>query len=168
MVPPPAGECTTALSHRQHRQASWSQGGPVSCSSLAKLDTLTRRHPEQVRGTPNDIAFKFVDGSINVNDLPHHFNDPAAAFVVENFIERTGEMVKINRVSVGCNGVLDQLNGGAIVNSKTRFQNGVKPPLPGLRHFAVDGRYPDEQRCGCEPAILALVSIWESRIFDEA
>ena len=60
-------------------------------------------------------------------------------------------MVKINRPSIGRNTVVDQLIGGKIVESETRFQNGVKLSPPGLRHFTVDGRdgrHADKQRCG--------------------
>ena len=63
---------------------------------------------------------------INVNDLPHHFNDSLAAFIVEDLIELAGEMVKVNRTSVGCGSVMDQLNRGKIVKSEARFKNGVK------------------------------------------
>ena len=65
-------------------------------------------------------------------------------------------MVEINRASVGCSSVVNQLNGCEIVESETQFQNSVKFSSPGLRHFAVDGRYTDKQRCGRKSAILVL------------
>jgi hypothetical protein len=138
---------------------NWSQGGPISRNSLAKLDTLARRHSQQICGAPNDIALKFVHAPINVNDFPHHLNDSAAAFIVENMTELTSEMVEINRTPVDCSSVIDQLSGGEIVEPEARFQNGVKLSPPGLRHCSVDGRYTDKQRCGCEQAILVPNSI---------
>jgi hypothetical protein len=65
-------------------------------------------------------------------------------------------MVEVNRTSVGCGSVMDQLNRGKIVKSEARFQNGVKLFSPSLRHFAVDSRHTGKQRRGCEPAIRAL------------
>jgi hypothetical protein len=35
-------------------------------------------------------------------------NNSAAAFIVESIIEQTGEMIEINRVSVGCSSSIDQ------------------------------------------------------------
>jgi hypothetical protein len=102
------------------------------------------------------MVLKFVRAPINENNFPHHSNDAAAAFIVESAIDLTGEMVEINRASVGCSSVVDQPSGGAIVKFETRFQDGVKLSQPGLRHFTVDGRNTDKQRCGCEPAILVL------------
>jgi hypothetical protein len=37
-------------------------------------------------------------------------------------IELTGEMVEINRASVGCSSVIDQPSGGAIVETKLDFR----------------------------------------------
>jgi hypothetical protein len=138
------------------KKLNWIQCSSGGCNSLAKLDALARRHPEQVGDAPNDIALKFVHALINVNDLPHHFNDSLAAFIVENIIELAGKMVKVDRASVGCGSVMDQLNRGEIVKSKARSQNGVKLFPPSLRHFAVDGCYTSKQRRGCEPAIHVL------------
>ena len=76
-------------------------------------------------------------------------------------------MVEINRASIGRNGAVDQLNSGEIVESETRFQDGVKLSPPGLRHFAVDGRYTDKQRSGREPAILVFELVSWPRIFNE-
>jgi hypothetical protein len=44
---------------------------------------------------------------ISVNDLPHHFNDALAAFIVENGAESAGEMIKVNRTSDGRGGITD-------------------------------------------------------------
>ena len=44
---------------------------------------------------------------INVNDLPHHFNGSLAAFIVENTTELTGEMIEVNRISVGRGSVVN-------------------------------------------------------------
>jgi hypothetical protein len=49
-----------------------------------------------------------------------------AAFIVEYIIEPAGEMIKVNRTSVGRGSVTDQLCRGKIVESEARFQNGVK------------------------------------------
>ena len=138
------------------RRRAFRRGGPLGGDSLAKLDPLASRHSQQVRGTPNYMALKFVRAPITENNFPHHSNDAAAAFIVESAIDLTGEMVEINRASVGGSSVVDQPSGGAIVKFETRFQNGVKLCQPGLRHFTVDGRNTDKQRCGCEPAILVL------------
>src|SRR5215470_17244375 len=58
------------------------QRGPVDRNALAKLDALARRHPQQVGGAPDDVALKLVCAIINVNDLPHHFNNLLAALAV--------------------------------------------------------------------------------------
>jgi hypothetical protein len=41
-----------------------------------------------------------------------------AALIVENAIEPAGEMVKVNRASVGCGSVMNQLNRGKIIKSE--------------------------------------------------
>jgi hypothetical protein len=133
----------------------------------AELDTLAGRYAQQVGDTPNDIVLEFVDASVRVYDFPHHLDDAAAAFVVECIIELTGEMVEINRASLGHRGVVDQLSSGGIVESETRFQNGVKRFTPGRRHFAVDGRQTDKQGGGREQAILVLELISRTRVLNQ-
>jgi hypothetical protein len=113
-------------------KSNWRRDDPVTCNSLAKLDTLSRGHSQQVCGTPNDMVLKFICAPINVIDLPHHFNDLAAAFLVEDIVELTSEQVEINRASVGCNSVVNQPNGGEIVETEAKFQNSVKLSPPGL------------------------------------
>jgi hypothetical protein len=75
------------------------------------------------------LGFKLVHASINANDFPHHLNDSTAAFVVETIIELTGDMVEINRASIGCDSVLDQLNGGEIGACPAAQPAGMKPSL---------------------------------------
>jgi len=77
-----------------------------------------------------------------VNDLPHHFNDFSATLIIEKFIELTGEVIEIDRASLYGRSAIDQLAGGQIVQSETRFRHGVKFYPSGLRHFSIDGRPP--------------------------
>jgi hypothetical protein len=92
---------------------------------LTNLDTLARRYPEQVCGTPNDIGFKSVHAPIDINYLPHHFNDLAASFSVERLIDLTGELIEVNSASFGRNSVADQLGRGEIVETEARFKNVI-------------------------------------------
>jgi hypothetical protein len=96
----------------------WRASGPVGAfggNLLAKLDALARRNCQQVSRTPNDIVLEFVRTPINKNDLPHHPNDFAAAFVVENGIELTGKMVEISGAPVRRGSVVNQQGDRQIV-----------------------------------------------------
>ena len=48
-----------------------------------------------------------------------------------------------------------------------QFQHGVKLGPPRLGHFAMNGRYTSEQRCGRDLALVALSSISKPPIFNE-
>jgi hypothetical protein len=74
--------------HRQRWRLRLAGGGAslsdiVSRNLPAKLDTLSRRHPQQIRRSPNDIGFKFGCVSAGVNNLPHHPNGLATTYHFE-------------------------------------------------------------------------------------
>jgi hypothetical protein len=86
-------------------------------------------------------------------------NNSAAAFIVESIVEQTGEMIKINRVSLGCSSGIDQPDGGWLIESEARLQNVVELCLLCLRHFAFDRRHTDQERCSGELGLFAFESI---------
>jgi hypothetical protein len=47
--------------------------------------------------------------------FPHHFNGSSATYIIENFIEPTGEVLEIDRASLCGRSAIDQIAGGRIV-----------------------------------------------------
>jgi hypothetical protein len=115
---------------------------------LAKLDPLSRGHPQQVGDTPDDIVLEFIHSTVGVHNFPHHPNESAATVVVQKLIELAGELKEIDSGPVDRGRFLEQPGGGQFVQIKMRSENGVKLRPPRLRHFAVNGRYTREQCCG--------------------
>ena len=72
------------------------QGNAVGRNLLAKLDPLSRGHPQQIGGAPDDIVLEFIHSTVGVHNFPHHPNEPAATFAVQKLIELAGEMVEID------------------------------------------------------------------------
>jgi hypothetical protein len=124
------------------------QGNAVGRNLLAKLDPLSRGHPQQIGDAPDDIVLEFIHSTVGVHNFPHHPNEPAATFAVQKLIELAGEMVEIDGDPVDRSRFLKQSGGGQIVQIKIRSENGVKFRPPRRRHFDVNGRYTREQCCG--------------------
>jgi hypothetical protein len=124
------------------------QGNVVGRNVLAKLDPLSRGHPQQIGDAPDDIVLEFIHSTVGIHNFPHHPNEPAATFAVQKLIELVGEMVEIDGDPVDRSRFLKQSGGGQIVQIKIRCENGVKFRLPRRRHFDVNGRYTGEQCCG--------------------
>src|ERR1700730_15260982 len=115
---------------------------------LAKLDPLSRGHPQQIGDTPDDMVLEFIHSTVGIHNLPHHLNEPAATFVVQKLIELAGEMVEIDGGPVDGSRFPEQPVRSRIVQIKMRSENSVKFGPPRLRHFVMNGRYTREQCCG--------------------
>ena len=76
----------------------------------AKLYSGARRYAQQVCRAPDDVALKLVHAIISVNDFPHHLDDLATAFFIEQIDKLTGEAVEINRVLLDRSGFIDQID----------------------------------------------------------
>jgi hypothetical protein len=124
------------------------QGNAVGRNLLAKLHPLSRGHPQQISDTPDDVVLEFIHSTVGVHNFPHHPNEPAATFVVQNLIELAGETVEIDGGPVDRSRFLQQHGGGRVVQIKMRSENSVKFRPPRLRHFDVNRRYTREQCCG--------------------
>lgn len=72
----------------------------ISKNPLPQFDTLSRRYPQQIRRSPDDIGLKFISVAVRINNLPHHTNDLAATFFIKNFIKLAREVIKIDRIAV--------------------------------------------------------------------
>ena len=124
------------------------QDSAVGRNLLAKLDPLSRCHPQQIGDTPDDVVLEFIHSTVGIHNLPHPLNESAATFVVQKLIELTGEMVEIDGGPVDRSRFPEQPGGGRIVQIKMRSENSVKFRPPRLRHFVMNGRYTREQCCG--------------------
>jgi len=123
------------------------QDGAVGRNLLAKLDPLSRGHPQQIGDTPDDMVLEFIHSTVGIHNLPHPLNEAAATFVVQKLIELAGEMVEIDGGPVDRSRFPEQPGGSRIVQIKMRSENSVKFRPPRLRHFLVNGRYTREQCC---------------------
>ena len=124
------------------------QANAVGRNLPAKLHPLSRRHPQQIGDTPDDVVLEFIHSTVGVHNFPHHPNEPAATFVVHKLIELAGETVEIDGGPVDRSRFLQQHGGGRVVQIKMRSENSVKFRPPRLRHFDVNRRYTCEQCCG--------------------
>jgi hypothetical protein len=126
------------------------QDSAIGRNLLAQLDPLSRGHPQQIGGTPDDIILKFIHSTVGIYNFPHHLNEPATTFVVQKLIELVGEMVEIDGGPVDRGRFPEQRGGSRIIKIKMRSENQVKFRSPRLRHFVVNGRYTRKQCCGRE------------------
>lgn len=90
------------------------QRGMIGRNSLAKFDTLSSRYSEEIGGAPDDIVLIFIHSAVGIDDLPHHLNDLATAFVVRELMELTGKMIEVYGGPVDLGRFLDQLGGSRI------------------------------------------------------
>ena len=131
------------------------EGNAIGRNLPAKLDPLSRGHPQEIGGAPNDIVFDFIHFFVGVDNLPHHLDDLAATFVVHKLIDLAGKVVEIDGGPVGRGRFLDQPGSSQIIQIKVRSEHRVKFRPPRLRNFVVSGRYTREQRRGRELQLAA-------------
>ena len=68
---------------------------------MPQLDTLARRDTKQVCGAPDDVAFERAHASVSIDNLPHHLDDAAVSLIVDQRVNRPGEVIEVDRLT-GC------------------------------------------------------------------
>src|SRR5213080_2133206 len=115
---------------------------PSTCSRLATRTSSwswaanSCANAEPIRSAPDQVAFEVVDVSVGIGDLPHHFDDAAAAILVKKATDQAGEVIEIHGLVLGRSRLGDQFIRRRLVELKLLLDDRMQLVALGVGNVA--------------------------------
>src|SRR5882672_11075406 len=115
---------------------------------MLEIDPVAGRYAQQVGGAPDDIVLELADLTVDISQLPHHFDDPEPALLIHRAHDDAGEMIEIDRLALDPRRGGYQLIRGTGIEPETGFKQPMQLPLFNVGWFAVERNDVNQQRGG--------------------
>src|SRR3954469_9112472 len=140
----------------------WSCRRLTICSRLfgshtvLEIDTVAQRHAQQVRGAPDHIIFELADLAVDIDQLPHHFDNAESARLIYRSHNYARKMIEIDRLALNQSCGRDQPIRRSPIKPETAFDQSMKLAPFVLRRFTIDRNDVDQKRGGCQPISVVI------------
>src|SRR5262249_47416186 len=131
---------------REPRFATGRSGG----NTAPQRNALAGRNADEIGGAPDEMLLQIADRSADLDDFPHHFDEPPAAFLVQGSRDAAGEIMQIDRAAVLFGRLRDQLRRARIVELEAALYHRMEVGALVCQFAALDARDTHEQGRGSE------------------